>query len=108
MTLLRNNTLNQNSFAFVVEDDSWEVKDGMNIRTINKVSMLADISLVSYPAYSEAKTVALRSMEEWKKTEEEKVMKENLEKEKEERSKEELDLTKRSLAELRLSIINKK
>ena len=108
LTLLRNNTLNQNSFAFVVEDDSWEVKDGMNIRTINKVSMLADISLVSYPAYSEAKTVALRSMEEWKKTEEEKVMKENLEKEKEERSKEELDLTKRSLAELRLSIINKK
>ena len=108
LTLLRNNTLNQNSFAFVVEDDSWEVRDGMNIRTINKVSMLADISLVSYPAYNEAKTVALRSMEEWKKTEEEKVMKENLEKEKEEREKEEMDLTKRSLAELRLSIINKK
>ena len=108
LTLLRNNTLNQNSFAFVVEDDSWEVKDGMNIRTINKVSMLADISLVSYPAYNEAKTVALRSMEEWKQLEEEKVMKDNLEKEKEERSKEDLDLTKRSLAELRLSIINKK
>ena len=108
LTLLRNNTLNQNSFAFVVEDDSWEVQDGMNIRTINKVSMLADISLVSYPAYNEAKTVALRSMEEWKQQEEEKVMKENLEKEKEEREKEDMDLTKRSLAELRLSIINKK
>jgi len=80
----------------------------MNIRTINKVSMLADISLVSYPAYNEAKTVALRSMEAWKQEEEEKVMKDNLEKEKEERSKEDLDLTKRSLAELRLSIINKK
>ena len=108
LTLLRNNTLNQNSFAFVVEDDSWEVRDGMNIRTINKVSMLADISLVSYPAYNEAKTVALRSMEAWKQQEEEKVMKENLEKEKEEREKEDKDLTKRSLAELRLSIINKK
>ena len=108
LTLLRNNTLNQNSFAFIVEDDSWEVRDGMNVRTINKVSMLADISLVSYPAYSEAKTIALRSMEEWKKTEEEKVLKESLEKEREERVKEDMDLTKRSLAELRLSIINKK
>ena len=43
-----------------------------------------------------------------KKTEDEKVLKENLEKEKEEREKEDMDLTKRSLAELRLSIINKK
>ena len=105
--LMRNGTINQSSFAFVVEDDSWEMRDGMNVRTINKVSRLYDVSAVTYPAYEEA-SVALRSMEEWKKTEEEKVMKENLEKEKEERSKEDLDLTKRSLAELRLSIINKK
>jgi HK97 family phage prohead protease len=105
--LMRNGTINQSSFAFVVEDDSWEVKDGMNIRTINKVSRLYDVSAVTYPAYEEA-SVALRSLEEWKKTEEEKVMKNNLEKEKEEREKEDKDLTKRSLAELRLSIINKK
>tara|TARA_R110001592_G_scaffold20859_1_gene84264 strand:+ start:3126 stop:4265 length:1140 start_codon:yes stop_codon:yes gene_type:complete len=107
ITLLKNNTLSENSFAFVVEDDSWEVKEGQNIRTINKVSMLADISLVSYPAYSSAKTVALRSMEAWQKENEEKILQENLTKEKEEREKEEVDLTKRSLAELRLSIINK-
>ena len=107
ITLLKNNTLSENSFAFVVEDDSWEIKEGQNIRTINKVSMLADISLVSYPAYSSAKTVALRSMEAWQKENEEKIMQENLTKEKEEREKEEVDLTKRSLAELRLSIINK-
>tara|TARA_R100000388_G_C7242706_1_gene162671 strand:+ start:1664 stop:3331 length:1668 start_codon:yes stop_codon:yes gene_type:complete len=105
--LMRNGTINQSSFAFVVEDDSWEVRDGVNVRTINKVSRLYDVSAVTYPAYEEA-SVALRSMEEWKKTEDEKVMKENLEKEKEEREKEEMDLTKRSLAELRLSIINKK
>ncbi len=105
--LMRNGTINQSSFAFVVEDDSWEVKDGMNVRTINKVSRLYDVSAVTYPAYEEA-SVALRSMEAWKQQEEEKVMKENLEKEKEEREKEEMDLTKRSLAELRLSIINKK
>ena len=105
--LMRNGTINQSSFAFVVEDDSWEVRDGVNVRTINKVSRLYDVSAVTYPAYEEA-SVALRSMEEWKKTEDEKVFKENLEKEKEEREKEEMDLTKRSLAELRLSIINKK
>ncbi len=107
LELMRNGTINQSSFAFVVEDDSWEMRDGINVRTINKVSRLYDVSAVTYPAYEEA-SVALRSMEEWKKTEDEKVMKENLEKEKEEREKEEKDLTKRSLAELRLSIINKK
>ena len=107
--LMRNGTINQSSFAFIVEDDSWEVRDGMNVRTINKVSRLYDVSAVTYPAYESASaSVALRSMEEWKQHEEEKVMKENLEKEKEQRSKEDLDLTKRSLAELRLSIINKK
>ena len=105
--LMRNGTINQSSFAFVVEDDSWEVRDGVNVRTINKVSRLYDVSAVTYPAYEEA-SVALRSMEEWKQHEEEKVLKENLEKEKEERVKEDMDLTKRSLAELRLSIINKK
>tara|TARA_R100001463_G_scaffold98348_1_gene152848 strand:+ start:3901 stop:5556 length:1656 start_codon:yes stop_codon:yes gene_type:complete len=105
--LMRNGTINQSSFAFVVEDDSWEVRDGVNVRTINKVSRLYDVSAVTYPAYEEA-SVALRSLEEWQKEEEEKKMQENLEKEMEERVKEDKDLTKRSLAELRLSIINNK
>ena len=107
--LMRNGTINQSSFAFVVEDDSWEVRDGVNVRTINKVSRLYDVSAVTYPAYESASaSVALRSMEAWQKAEEEKKMKENLEKEMEERVKEDKDLTKRSLAELRLSIINNK
>ena len=105
--LMRNGTINQSSFAFVVEDDSWEVRDGVNVRTINKVSRLYDVSAVTYAAYEEA-SVALRSMEAWQKEEEEKKMQENLEKEMEERVKEDKDLTKRSLAELRLSIINNK
>lgn len=105
--LMKNGTVNQSSFAFVVEDDSWEVRDGINIRTVNKVSRLYDVSAVTYPAFEEA-SVALRSMEAWQKEEEEKKMQENLEKEMEERVKEDKDLTKRSLAELRLSIINKK
>jgi hypothetical protein len=65
--LMRNGTINQSSFAFVVEDDSWEMRDGINVRTINKVSRLYDVSAVTYPAYEEA-SVALRSMEKWKKT----------------------------------------
>tara|TARA_R100001509_G_scaffold30341_2_gene16242 strand:- start:10864 stop:12516 length:1653 start_codon:yes stop_codon:yes gene_type:complete len=107
LELMRNGTINQSSFAFVVDDDSWEVKDGVNIRTINKVSRLYDVSAVTYPAYEEA-SVALRSMDKWKKEEENKVFKENLKKEKEEREREDLDLIKRNLRELRLSIINKK
>jgi hypothetical protein len=71
------------------------------------VSRLYDVSAVTYPAYEEA-SVALRSMDEWKKDEETKVLKENLKKEKEEREREDLDLIKRNLRELRLSIINKK
>ena len=43
MELLKNGTISQSSFAFTVED-SWEVKDGMNIRTIDKVSRLYDVS----------------------------------------------------------------
>ncbi len=107
MELMKNGTINQSSFAFTVDDDSWEVKDGVNVRTINKVSRLYDVSAVTYPAYEEA-SVGLRSMEAWKKEEDDKVMKENLEKEQEERKKEEVDLTKRSLSELRLSIIKTK
>ena len=107
LELLKDGTVNQSSFAFTVEDDSWEVSEGINVRTINKVSRLYDTSIVTYPAYNEA-GVGLRSLEAWKKEEDEKVMKENIEKEKEEREKEEKDLTKRSLAEYRLSIIKQK
>ena len=105
MELLKNGTISQSSFAFIVEDDSWEVKDGVNIRTINKVSRLFDVSAVTYPAYEEASSnVALRSMEEWKEQRQEEKLKENLKKEISENKKEESDLHKRNLAELRLKI----
>ena len=107
LTLMKDGTINQSSFAFIVEDDSWEVKDGVNIRTINKIGRLYDVSAVTYPAYEEA-SVGLRSMEKWQEALKEEQLKANLEKEKEERAKEEKDLTKRSLAEMRLNIINKK
>jgi len=97
MELLKNGTISQSSFAFTVEEDSWEVKDGMNIRTIDKVSQLYDVSSVTYPAYNQASSaVALRSLEEWKSKEE------NTEGIKEE------DLKKRSLNEMRLKILKNK
>lgn len=109
MELLKNGTISQSSFAFTVEDDSWEIKDGMNIRTINKVSRLYDVSSVTYPAYNAASSsVALRSMEEWQEKEEAKKLEENLAKEKEEGIKKEKDLMKRSLAEMRLKVLKNK
>ena len=107
--LLKDGTINQSSFAFIVEDDSWEVKDGTNYRTINKVSRLYDVSSVTYPAYDAASSsVALRSMEQWQEKEEAKKLEENLEAEKLEGIKEEEDLKQRSLNEMRLRILKNK
>jgi len=108
MTLLRNGTISQSSFAFTVEEDSWENVEGKNIRTINKVSRLYDVSSVTYPAYNEAGSFALRSLENWQKEQEEIKLNENLEKELKEVQKEEIDLKQRSLNEMRLRIIKNK
>ena len=109
MELLKNGTISQSSFAFTVEEDSWEVKDGMNIRTIDKVSQLYDVSSVTYPAYNAASSsVALRSMKEWQEKEEAKKLEESLEAEKLEGIKEEEDLKQRSLNEMRLKILKNK
>ena len=109
MELLKNGTISQSSFAFTVEEDSWEIKDGMNIRTIDKVSRLYDVSSVTYPAYDAASSsVALRSMKEWQEKEEAKKLEESLEAEKLEGIKEEEDLKQRSLAEMRLKILKNK
>jgi len=109
MELLKNGTINQSSFAFTVEEDSWEVKDGMNIRTIDKVSRLYDVSSVTYPAYDAASSsVALRSMKEWQEKEEAKKLEASLEAEKLEGIKEEEDLKQRSLNEMRLKILKNK
>ena len=98
MELLKNGTISQSSFAFTVEEDSWEVKDGMNIRTIDKVSQLYDVSSVTYPAYNQASSaVALRSLEKWKSKEENTEAKKDNE-----------DLKKRSLNEMRLKILKNK
>jgi len=108
MTLLRNGTISQSSFAFTVEEDSWENVDGRNIRTINKVSRLYDVSSVTYPAYNEAGSFALRSLETWQEEQEKNKLDESLEKELKEVQKEEIDLTKRNLTEMRLKVLKNK
>jgi len=101
---LERGDINQSSFAFTVEEDSWDQGDNGIIRTINKVSRLYDVSAVTYPAYEEA-SVALRSLEQWKEETQEKKLKENLEQEIQENKKELQDLHKRNLAELKLKLI---
>ena len=108
MTLLRNGTISQSSFAFTVEEDSWENVDGRNIRTINKVSRLYDISSVTFPAYSEAGSFALRSLETWQEEQEKIKLDESLEKELKEVQKEEIDLRNRNLTEMRLKVLKNK
>ena len=51
--------ITQSSFAFTVEEDSWEQVEGKDIRTINKVKRLYDVSPVSIPAYPSANDLAL-------------------------------------------------
>ena len=64
--LVKRGDISQCSFAFVVEEDTWrysEDMDGVDERTINKISELWDVSLVTYPAY-EGTSVDARSAEE--------------------------------------------
>ena len=71
---MKNNNLNQSSFAFTIPSggDEWSSDDaGNNIRTINKIDRLFDISVVTYPAYSQADSdvmVAQRGLKEYKET----------------------------------------
>ena len=95
---MANGNMNQSSFAFTVADDEWSTDDeGNNIRTIKKIERLFDISVVTYPAYSQAESdliVAQRGLATYK----EKIEKEN----------EEKDLVKRSLVSLKIELKKRK
>ena len=93
---LKSGNIYESSFGFIVEEDSWERKDGQPIRTIEKVSRLIDVSPVTIPAYkgTNVSTVAKRNL--------------NLYNEKQETKKELKDLSKRNLLELKLQILKKK
>ena len=88
--------ITQSSFAFTIEDDSWETTDDGEVRTINKVKQLYDVSPVTYPAYPDADdlTLAQRSLAIYR--------------EKEENKKQEKDLVKRSLLKLKIELKKRK
>lgn len=82
----------QSSFAFTVEEDSWNIENGTDIRTIEKVKRLYDVSPVSIPAYPDANdlAVAQRSLAIHNETKQKKD--------------EEIDLIRRNLLELNIKI----
>lgn len=69
MVSIERGDISQMSFAFRLASggDEWEKSgDGPMLRTIKRVSEIADVSPVTYPAYTDT-TVAVRSREEWEK-----------------------------------------
>lgn len=64
MELVTRGDLNQCSFGFTVEQDTWAKGNDIMMRSINKIGNLFEISLVSIPAYDDTDVrVAQRSME---------------------------------------------
>jgi uncharacterized protein len=54
MELMKRGDINQSSFAFLIDRDRWEERNGTTYRIIEKVSRLLDVSPVAQPAYPEA------------------------------------------------------
>lgn len=52
--LMKRGDVNQSSFAFLIDSDRWEERDGKTYRIIEKVSRLLDVSPVAQPAYPDA------------------------------------------------------
>jgi HK97 family phage prohead protease len=61
LTLVREGGIDKMSFAFLVEDEVWSRKDGMDVREITKVRLF-DVSPVTFPAYS-GTSISARAME---------------------------------------------
>lgn len=54
---IKRGDIRASSFMFVVEKDSWEIRDGQKFRTIEKIKQLYDISCVVSPAYDATSVV---------------------------------------------------
>lgn len=77
MVSIERGDITQQSFAFRTIEDDWVYKkDGTAERTLIEVDLL-DIAFVTYPAYPDT-TVALRSLDEFKKENEETQAKQTL------------------------------
>lgn len=63
LTSIRRGDITQMSIGFIVLDDKWSTKDGMDEREIRKVQLF-DVSPVTFPAYT-ATDVGVRAMQEY-------------------------------------------
>lgn len=63
LKLVKNGLINKMSFAFTIADggEEWSERDGKEHRVIRDIDHLYDVSLVTYPAYSQTSAYA-RSM----------------------------------------------
>ena len=61
--LMKRGDVNQSSFAFLIDQDRWEQRDGKTYRIIEKVSRLLDVSPVAQPAYPDATSELKRDLE---------------------------------------------
>ena len=63
--LMKRGIVSGSSFAFTVEAENWERRDdNLDLRTIEKIGRLIDVSAVTTGAYAEA-SVALRSQDDF-------------------------------------------
>lgn len=60
--LVKRGDLKSLSFGFIVEEDTWNTTVSPQIRTINKIKQLEEISVVSRPAYTDT-VVSTRAKE---------------------------------------------
>jgi len=67
MVSMERGDVSQMSFGFQTLTDRWELQDGKEIRTLEKVKLF-DVSPVTFPAYPDTE-VGLRSLEEYRKKE---------------------------------------
>jgi hypothetical protein len=66
MISMERGDVSQMSFGFTTLTDRWEMQDGKETRTLEKVKLF-DVSPVTFPAYPDTE-VGLRSLEEYRKT----------------------------------------
>ena len=90
--LMKRGDVNQSSFAFLIEKDRWEQRDGTTYRIIEKVSRLLDVSPVSQPAYPDSTSELKRDLETETKEEAKAASVENTESEVVETKAEDSDL----------------
>jgi hypothetical protein len=55
---IKRGDIDQASFAFTVDADEWEERDGKPHRNITRLGNLIDLSVVTYPAYEATKVMA--------------------------------------------------